>query len=121
MYKSIGTLDLREVGQKNDVEVLETVVPGLLVSHEFFIGDHHLYDTPRGPFHSSPDWLSAELNIILLHQTAVLAKTEDEDDKEDAEETIFVVRKLLSPLSKVFPPTLDEPEIIGLYQHDLHL
>jgi hypothetical protein len=61
------------------------------------------------------------LNIVLLHQTAVLEKTEDEDDKEDAEEVLFVARKLLSLVPKVFPPTLDESETTGLYHHDLHL
>ncbi|KAF2255934.1 kinase-like protein [Trematosphaeria pertusa] len=121
IFRSIGTLDLREVGQENDVEDSEKVVPGLLVSHEFFMGDHLHYDIPRGPFRSSHDWLSAELNIILLHQTAVLEKTEDEDDKEDAEEVLFVARKLLSLVPKVFPSTLDESETTGLYHHDLHL
>lgn len=120
IFRSIGTLDLR-VGHKNDVEDSKKVVPGLLVSHEFFMGDHLYYDIPRGPFRSSHDWLSAELNIILLHQTAVLEKTEDEDDKGDAEEVLFVARKLLSLIPKFFPPTLDEPEATGLYHHDLHL
>ncbi|KAI5856690.1 phosphotransferase enzyme family-domain-containing protein [Durotheca rogersii] len=96
VFRSIGTLDLREV------------VPGLLVFHE-------------GPFRSSHDWLSAELNIILLHQTAVLGKTEGEDDREDAEEVLFVARKLLSLIPKVFLPTSDESERTGLYHHDLHL
>lgn len=120
MFKSIGTLDLR-VGQKLDVESSKKVASGLLVSHEFFMGDHLHYNIPRGPFRSSHDWLSAELNIILLHQTAVLERTEDEDEKEDAEEVLLVARKLLSLIPKVFPPILGESETTGLYHHDLHL
>jgi aminoglycoside phosphotransferase (APT) family kinase protein len=121
LFRSIGTLDLREVGQKDDVQESEKVVPGLLVSHQFFMGDHLHYDIPRGPFCSSHDWLSAELNIIILHQTAVLEKTEDEDDREDAENILPVARKLLSLLPKVFLPTPNESEATGLYHHDLHL
>lgn len=118
IFRGIGTLDLRAVGAKDDSE---EVAPGQLVSHEFFMGDHLDYNIPRGPFHSSHDWLSAQLNIILRHQTALLEKTEDEDDKEDAEDALFAARKLLSLLPRFFPPTLDEVETTGLYHHDLHL
>ncbi|KAK4203378.1 phosphotransferase enzyme family-domain-containing protein [Triangularia verruculosa] len=121
LFRSIGTLDIQEFAQGGDAEHLEKVAPGLLVSHEFFMGDRLHYDVPRGPFHSSHDWLSAELNIILLAQTAVLGSTEDEDDREDAEEILPVARKLLSLVPKVFPVTLDKPEITALYHHDLHL
>jgi hypothetical protein len=121
MFRGIGTLDLREVGREDHSEGSTMVIPGLLVSHEFFMGHHLHCDISRGPFCSSHDWLSALLNVILLHQTAVLEKTEDEDDKEDAEEILVVARKLLSFVPKVFPPTLDESETTGLYHHDLHL
>ncbi|KAL6860723.1 hypothetical protein ACO1O0_004757 [Amphichorda felina] len=121
VFRSIGTLDLRDVGQENDVGHPTEIIPGLLVSYEFFMGDHLQYDIPRGPFRSSHDWLRAELNIKLLHQTAVLEGADDNDDKEDAEEILVVARKLLSLVPKVFPPTLDEPETTGLYHHDLHL
>lgn len=121
VFRSIGTLDLREGSPKNSAEDSEKVVPGLLVSHEFFTGDHLHYDIPRGPFRSSHDWLSAVLNVILLHQTAVLETTEDEDDKEDAGDVLVVARKLLSLLPEVFPPALDESETTALYHHDLHL
>ncbi|KAF7561098.1 hypothetical protein G7046_g3052 [Stylonectria norvegica] len=120
-FRSIGTLGLREVDQNDDVEDVEKVVPGLLVSHEFFMGDHLHYDIPRGPFRSSHDWLSTELNVILLHQTVVLVKTEDEDEKEDAEEILIAARKLLPLIPNVFPSALDEPETTGLYHDDLHL
>ncbi|KAK4177412.1 hypothetical protein QBC36DRAFT_345504 [Triangularia setosa] len=89
LFRSIGTLDLREFAQGNDVEHLEKVAPGLLVTHEFFMGDRLL---------------------ILLAQTAVLENTEDEDEREDAEEILLVAQKLLS-----FAPKT------GLYHHDLHL
>ncbi|KAK3994330.1 phosphotransferase enzyme family-domain-containing protein [Cladorrhinum sp. PSN332] len=118
IFRGIGTLDLD--GEK--------VAPGIFVSHEFFMGDHVNYEVEPGPFRSSHDWLSVELDIIIKHQTAVLGKMEeeedtDEDDREDAEEIISVARKLLSLVPKVFPPTLslDDPEITGLYHHDLHL
>lgn len=122
VFRGIGTLDLRELGQENRLEDLGKVAPGLFVSYEFFMGDHLYYDVPRGPFRSSHDWLSALLNVILLHQTAVLEKTEDEDEIEDAKDISSAARKLLSLVPKIFPPTLDsEPETTALYHHDLHL
>lgn len=124
IFRGIGTLDLRkvdQVDQGHDAEDLDKVSPGLLVSHEFFMGDHLYYDIPRGPFRSSHDWLSAVLNIIIVHQTAVLEKTDDEDEKEDAEEILPVARRLLALVPKVFPAHPDEAETTALYHHDLHL
>lgn len=121
IFRGIGTLDLQAVRANDTVEDLTKVAPGQLVSSEFFVDDRLHYDIPRGPFHSSHDWLSAQLNIIVLHQTAVLEKTEDEDDKEDAEDAISAARKLLALLPRFFPPGSDEVETTGLYHHDLHL
>ncbi|KAK4465395.1 kinase-like protein [Cladorrhinum samala] len=110
-FRGIGSLDL------------EKVAPGPLVSYELFMGNHLNYDVPRGPFRSSHDWLSALLSIIQLHQTAVLKKTDDEDDQEDAEEILAAVRKLLPLVPKIFVPIPleSEPEATALYHHDLHL
>ncbi|KAK0660776.1 phosphotransferase enzyme family-domain-containing protein, partial [Cercophora samala] len=96
MFRGIGTLDHRVSGNDNDGENLAKVAPGLLVSHEFFMGDRLQYEIPRGPFHSSHDWLSTELNIVILEQSRVLETSEDEDDREDAEEVLTVANKLLS-------------------------
>ena len=122
MFRGIGTLHIEEK------DASEKVTPGLLTSHEFFMGDHLHYDIPRGPFRSTYDWQCAILNIIILHQTAVLQKTDpensdDEDDREDAEEIISVARKLLSLLPKIFPPPSDQdqPDPTAPYHHDLHL
>ncbi|KAK4183477.1 kinase-like domain-containing protein [Podospora australis] len=116
--------ELAGFGKFRGIGALEGVAPGLLVSHEFFMGDHLHYDIPRGPFISSHDWLSTELQIILLDQKAILEKPEvDEDDKEEADERISAAQKLVSVLDKVFTPTggETEPEITGLYHDDLHL
>ncbi|KFA71356.1 hypothetical protein S40288_09392 [Stachybotrys chartarum IBT 40288] len=121
IFRGVGTLDLLEPTLKHKLEVPEKVDLGLLVSHEFFMGNHLRYDIPRGPFRSSYGWLNAVLQIILIHQTAVLDKTQDEDEVEDAEQILDVAQKLLSLLPKVFTPILDESEITGIYHHDLHL
>ncbi|KAB5554604.1 phosphotransferase enzyme family-domain-containing protein [Coniochaeta sp. 2T2.1] len=121
IFRGIGSLEDKEVDQRNDAEGLHMATAGLLVSHELFMGDHLGYDIPRGPFRSSHDWLSAVLNIVILHQTAVLETTDDEDEREDAEVILATARKLLCLLPGAFPPVLDEPEITGLYHHDLHL
>ncbi|CAI4218699.1 unnamed protein product [Parascedosporium putredinis] len=106
MFKNIGTLDVREIGQESNAEDLKKIAPGRLVSHGFFMGDHVQYDIPRGPFRSSHDWLSAELNIILLHHTAVLKRHRT---------------KMTKRTPRSLPPILDERETTGLYHHDLHL
>lgn len=118
VFRSIGTLDLRETDDGNN---LKGRTPGLLVSPRFFMGNHLYYDVPRGPFRSSHDWLSAELDIIQQHQTDVLKNSEDEDEREDAEDALAVARKLLALLPKFFPPTLEQPEVTALYHHNLHL
>ncbi|OIW23394.1 hypothetical protein CONLIGDRAFT_693111 [Coniochaeta ligniaria NRRL 30616] len=118
IFRGVGALDLDNT---DDVKDSKGVAPGLLVSHEFFMGGHLCYDIPRGPFRSSHDWLIAELDIILRHQTAILENSEDEDDREDAKNVSSVARKLLALVPKFFPAALEEPEMTALYHHDLHL
>ncbi|KAK4446967.1 phosphotransferase enzyme family-domain-containing protein [Podospora aff. communis PSN243] len=78
-------------------------------------------DDGEGPFRSSHDWLSTVLDIILRHHGAILEKSDDEDDREDAEEVSSVARKLLALVPKIFPATLEQSETTALYHHDLHL
>ncbi|KAI3391991.1 hypothetical protein diail_6367 [Diaporthe ilicicola] len=118
-FSKIGTLDLK-VAEGNG-ETPATATPGQLVSHEFFMGNHLKYDIPRGPFRSSFDWLSSELRIIILEQTAALENAEDEDDREDAEEILGPTRKLLSLLPKVFPNDQEQEVETALWHDDLNL
>jgi hypothetical protein len=85
------------------------------------MGDRIRYDIPRGPFRSSHDWMNAELNIIILQQTAILEKAEDEDDRDDAADCQSVAQRLLNLLPKVFPATQEDFEGTALYHDDLHL
>lgn len=117
-FRGIGTLDLDYTGRPNDPSA---VVPGILVSPQFFVGDHLQYEVPRGPFLSSHDWLTTELDIILRHQNAVLESSEDEDEIEDAENVLSAVQKLLPLVPRIFPSSLQTPEMTALYHHDLHL
>jgi len=119
----IGTLTLNGSAneQQKDSAAGRPIDVGQLVTPEFFMGDNLFYNVPRGPFNSSHDWLAAQLNIILVHQTAILNKTDDEDEQEDAENSLSVARKLLSLAPKVFPPSPDVAETTALYHHDLHI
>lgn len=141
IFSGIGTLQLQQedLDQPKDIrqpkyihqpenlhqeeDPLENVTLGILVSHEIFRGDHLHYDIPRGPFPSTYEWQKTLLDIIVLHQRAVLKKSDDEDDREDAEDILFVAQKLLPLVSKVFPPPLDDemPVPTALYHQDLHL
>ncbi|KAK4221287.1 kinase-like domain-containing protein [Podospora fimiseda] len=96
---------------------------GLFVSPRFFMGDCIGYDVERGPFWCSRDWLSAELRVIILQQMGVLRKTEDEDEREDAEEILGVAKKLLGLVDRIFDGMEEEEEskVTASYHHDLHL
>lgn len=119
LFKGIGTLDLEE--GLGGIGTPSAVTPGKLISHEFFMGDRLKYDVSRGPFRSSVDWLTSEIRLIILEQTAKLEKAEDEDDREDAEETLDAARKLLSILPKVFPDVEEDEVATALYHDDLSL
>lgn len=119
LFRKIGTLDL-ENGQQN-VETQTRVTPGKLISHEFFMGNRLKYDVPRGPFSSSYDWLTSEIRLIILEQTAALEKAENDDDREDAEEILGPARRLLSLLPKVFPEDREDDVATALYHDDFSL
>ncbi|KAI8627875.1 kinase-like protein [Xylariaceae sp. FL1651] len=108
-FQTIGTLEL-ETGDRC-AEVSTAIVPGQLVAHEFFIG----------PFRSSYDWLASQLEIIILDNTKILETTDDEADKEDAENTLASARGLLSILGKIFPIHTECAETTVLYHNDLSL
>lgn len=116
--RGIGSLKLTD-DEKSQGESF----PDVLVYHEFFMGDHVGYDIPRGPFSCSHDWLAAVLGIMIQHQTNVLATSDDEDEREDAEEIMPVAKKLLFLLPKLFSPqsSTEEQETTGLCHSDLHL
>lgn len=124
-FRNIGTLHKVEAEKGGAVDVPQAFdfVPGQFVSHQFFMGDHLRYDVPRGPFRSSHDWLSSELEIIILEQTAAIENAEDEDDKEDAREILGPAQRLLALLPKVFPAALQDspPEVTALWHDDLSL
>lgn len=117
-FRGIGTLS---ADSEQEAGGPTTSTPGQMVSHNFFMGDHLHYDVPRGPFRSSHDWLSSEMNLIIQEQRAVLEKTENEDDVEDAEEILLAAQKLLSLLPKVFPATRDSTEVTVICHDDLNL
>ncbi|KAI0406155.1 kinase-like protein [Xylaria palmicola] len=119
-FSGIGTLHASTKGKK--AEVPTPVAPGRLVAHEFFLAGRVNYDVPRGPFHSSSAWLESMIKILILEQTAVVEKAQDDDDKEDAEAILLSARRLLSILPKVFPDTEEncvEPTV--LWHDDLNL
>lgn len=119
-FSGIGTLHLETKSQGSEAHST-SMIPGELVSHSFFMGDHLHYDVPRGPFDSSYDWLSSELKIIILEKETIIEKTEDEDDKEDAEEILTSARKLLALLPTIFPPTQSGTERTVICHDDLNL
>lgn len=114
-FKSIGTLHAEQSDEGNDLKQgLRSVRPGRLVAHEFFMGNHVHHDIPRGPFSSTHDWLKAQLNLVIIEQTAQLEQQNDEDDREDAEDSISSAQKLLKLLPTIFPAPGGATESQGL-------
>lgn len=118
-FRGIGTLTLSS--EKEDAGMLRKHSPGQMISHEFFMGDRFRYDVPRGPFRSSHDWLSSELELIRLESDATLQNSDDEDEKEDAEIYLHVAGKLKSLLPTIFPAVQDQPDITSIWHDDLNL
>lgn len=120
-FRNIGTLNADF--DQGAGEMPKTLVPGQIISHEFFMGDRLRYDVPRGPFRSSHDWLSSVLNIIILEQKVAIEKADDQGDREDAEEILHLAQRLLSILPKVFtrPEIQDSPEVTAMWHDDLNL
>lgn len=118
-FRNIGTLEI-DLKDENDGKA-KTCAPGQMVSHNFFMGDHLHYDVPRGPFRSTHDWLRSELNIIVIEQIQLIAKAEDEDDRQEAQEHLRSAEKLLGLLPKVFPAEQDSLEATAIYHDDLNL
>ncbi|KAK5997137.1 hypothetical protein PT974_02490 [Cladobotryum mycophilum] len=96
-------------------------VPGRIVSRLFFWGDRFDYDTPRGPFRSSHDWLSSLINIVIKDQEIAIEKEEDEDDKADYIHAKQVAVRLAGLLPKIFPSIHHPPERSSLWHDDLSL
>ena len=98
-----------------------------IVSMQFFWGDHILQDVPRGPFHSSKEWISACLSLSEHDCNSTLAKYEhnnslSSDDKyevEDAKRTLGIVKRLKAYLNEYFSYTDYDPEPSILFHDDL--
>ncbi|WQF81090.1 Putative aminoglycoside phosphotransferase, protein kinase-like domain superfamily [Colletotrichum destructivum] len=124
-FQSIGTLRTNKTDEQGQhIEQRDSelpVTPSKMVSLVYFWGDHYDYDIPRGPFHSSHDWLSSFLNIIILDSKAALREAEDEEDEEDAAEAVEVAQKLLALLPRIFPSIQHPPERSFLWHDDLSL
>ena len=91
---------------------------GRIVSMDFFWGERVQQCVPRGPFRTSREWMHARLSLAEGDCELALASSEDEDDLEDAERTLGIVKRLKSLLDIVFP-TADCPEPSALYHNDL--
>lgn len=113
-FDTIGTLSDRESAgrphEMNSKDELKAKVDHLVI-HEFFIGGRLKLDVPRGPFCSSREWMTTMLDMVIQEQTDVVNGTTNDDhedeendsDKEEAQETIEVARRLLHVLGKMFP------------------
>lgn len=98
----------------------ESFVVDRIVSMQFFWADHLNQDVPRGPFHSSEEWLSARL---LFHQNdceRTLRTSEDEDDLETAKKIAQIVQKLVSLVPLAFRSIPEGyPEASALLHDDI--
>lgn len=98
-----------------------------IVSMLFFFGDHIHLDIVRGPFRTSQEWMLAQLALYEHDAVTKITKytekdnagTDDEDDKDVAERTLRIVRRLRSHADKFFPTSGEDPEPTMLFHDDL--
>lgn len=88
-FRNIGTLNM--TNRKNS-EGRTIPIPGQRVFSTLFLDNRLKYDISRGPFNSSYAWLESEIEVAMQAKMAILEETEDEGDKEDAEDTLISSR-----------------------------
>lgn len=114
-FSGIGTLTV------SDEDNSQNEQPGEMVSGFFFWGNHFDYQVARGPFRTSHDWLVSYIDIIIKDQAIAKEEAEDEEDKEDAEFTLALARRLLDLLPKIFPSLQNPAERSVILHEDLSL
>lgn len=114
-FSEIGTLVADESGNSQEE------CPGEVISNMFFWGSHFDYDIARGPFRSSHDWLAAYLEFLVQDQTEALGEAEDEEDVEDINFALALIRRLVNLLPKIFPTPESLPERTVIWHDDLSL
>lgn len=115
-FQAIGNL-YQKSPESSEIEI------DSLVSMGFFWGDRgapsRAQDINRGPFRNSHQWLSTRLDLVLQDQATILAKSNDEDEIEDAKTAQNLAERLLALLPSIF--RADEAvESTILYHDDLH-
>jgi hypothetical protein len=114
-------VDTKHAPKERQRDVFDVFYLGQVVSMIFFWGDHITQDVPRGPFEKSEDWIRARLKLVLTDQERIKKTSDDEDDLEEAEDAIKVVKRLLKLLPSVFPSSTDTSELFVLFHDDLSM
>lgn len=114
-FSQIGTL------VADESENSQEVCPGEVISNMFFWGSHFDYEIARGPFRSSHDWLAAYLEFLVQDQIEALREVEDEEDVEDINFALALIRRLIKLLPKIFPTSESLPERTVIWHDDLSL
>ncbi|KAM5439801.1 hypothetical protein MferCBS31731_004211 [Microsporum ferrugineum] len=91
-------------------------VLGRIVSMPFFWGNHFTYDIPRGAFDLGSEWLSARLQFIQLDCEKTIRESEDEDDIEEAQKTLPVVKRLTKAIRLISRE--EKPTVSTVLLHD---
>ena len=113
-FRTIGNMFFKgEVSVSAAPEIKRTV------SLPFFWGDHVHQDVPKGPFWSSRDWIVARLMFSENDAKRTLEESEDEDEREDADNTLSIISRLRSQMSEFFGAAQGEGESSILFHDDL--
>jgi hypothetical protein len=102
----------------------EGLCQGRIVSMPFFWGKHVSYDVPRGPFTSSRNWLTAQLDLHLIDVDAEPDSDSDSDSDEEVHpsNTPSAIKRRVSRIAalitKFFPA--DEKEQFVLHHADFN-
>ncbi|KAK7419631.1 hypothetical protein QQX98_003222 [Neonectria punicea] len=99
---------------------------GRIVSMHFFWDDHIHQNVPRGPFRTTRDWIHAQLALsdndcqskIATYSAKTDMDSDDEDDLEDAERTLEIIKKLRPLVDQIFPNGDDSQYESSMLCHD---
>ena len=83
-----------------------------IVSVPFLYGQGTSERAPRGPFGRSQDWLMAQLLVKEEVATNDMKNAEDDSDREDAENTLKIVKQLKTLLPDFFPTYVAEATVL---------
>ena len=90
---------------------------GRMILMKFFWDKHYTYNIARGPFDKTIDWLTTSLSIDRLDCEQIIQQSTDEDEIEEAEESLSTIDRVLRASNSILMK--DVSDATALFHDDL--